>query len=664
MVGNACLAVELCPERGNLSALHTRHGTRRIPWASRPGSVAIVDELRRRTYREVDHPATIDIRRTRRCVESRRRFKGADFVVTESWRAAKDSLHWGLEIVLDAGAKPRSIQVRQLLPYPDPAYGLAVWTARADFPTTVERLGGLNLRYGELCHGTLLPSLTLYREDLETGLTVTKPLGFRTARLSFEFMDYRSEGVELCTSMLAPRPDQPARTRFVLHAHPPCWRSGLAWLYREYPKYFDPPNPRVREVEGGYVLAHPHMTDAEYDSMLPHDLRWEELHCHFPRYGDYLPDEPAWRPIDTWDACVAADQAGGAVVGGVPEDDSSIPPDERPLANNVIKNHIRRAQRHGVKSLYYWQCAGDASPSVVEKFPDSVARDRNGDPYPSVPGSILLNADPGTTFGQDMLARIRRLFRRLPEIDGIFLDQLCYDAVDHAHDDGITMSGNRPAYSLWHCYQEPVRRLAAAVHRRGKIVYANGPHNIEVQRDMDGLMAEGLSWLADVVKYLCIAKPLLFLSFYHHDPGKAESMLQRCLLCGASYSLFPHPPRPVRNLIEAYRPLVEKLYGRRWLLEPDPLDLPGGVDGNIFVGENGNPLISIVSTRESALHDKSRPGELEVVTRFSGVSRVQRAVSLGPRYRGERPVRLRREDGQLRLVIPAHTGATVIELKG
>ena len=88
-------------------------------------------------------------------------------------------------------------------------------------------------------------------------------------------------------------------------------------------------------------------------------------------------------------------------------------------------------------------------------------------------------------------------------------------------------------------------------------------------------------------------KPLLFLSFYHHDPGKAESMLQRCLLCGASYSLFPHPPRPVRNLIEAYRPLVEKLYGRRWLLEPDPLDLPGGVDGNIFVGENGNPLISI-----------------------------------------------------------------------
>ena len=103
----------------------------------------------------------------------------------------------------------------------------------------------------------------------------TKPFDFRTTRLSFHFMNYREEGIELTTSMLALRPDRPARTSFLVAAHEPCWRSGLGWLYRKYPAYFEPPNPAVRDLEGGYVLAHPRMTDEEIRSMLPHNLRWE-----------------------------------------------------------------------------------------------------------------------------------------------------------------------------------------------------------------------------------------------------------------------------------------------------------------------------------------------------------------------------------------------------
>jgi hypothetical protein len=216
-------------------------------------------------------------------------------------------LRWDLEITLAPGAKARSIQVRQLLPIPEPAYGINVWTARADFPTTIERLGGLDLQYGEVCYGTLLPSLTLYRRDLGVGLTVTKPFAFRTSRLSFEFMDYREPGISLNTSMLALRPDQPARTSFVFHAHEPCWRSGLAWLYQNNPTYFDPPNPAVREYEGGYTMGHPFMTGSEIDSMLPHQLRWSELHCHFPGTvitcrmktsgTPWITTGPAWRLI-------------------------------------------------------------------------------------------------------------------------------------------------------------------------------------------------------------------------------------------------------------------------------------------------------------------------------------------------------------------------------
>ena len=655
---------DFCEKRGNLKTLLLRTDQGFAPWNGRPGYLAIVDERRGRTYQDVESPAAVSVERSGGGIRSVKQFRGADFSVTESWRRRAGSLYWNVDVALDPGVKPRTIQIRQLIPYPDPAYGLGVWTAHPGFPTTIDRLGGWHLRYGELCYGTVLPSLTFYRPEQGIGLTIAKPLGFRTSRLTFDFMDYRCAGVELHTSMLALRPEQPAKSRFIIRPHEACWRPGLAWLYDRYPTYFDPPNPRVRDIEGGYVLGHPFMTDGELDSMLPAGLKWEELHCHFPRYGDYLPDEPQWTSIDSWEACVDMDQVGGAVVAdrAQPDADGGSSVADRSITPDLLRDHVRQVQKRKVQSLYYWQSAGDASPDVAEAYPDSVALDRDGRPFPSCAGSVLMNADPTTLFGRSMLRQIDRLFKRLPGIDGIFLDQLCYDAVDHAHDDGITMVDNRPAYTLWHCYDAPVRRLTAAAHRRGKLVFANGAFNVEVQRDVDGLMAEGASWLSKSTQYLCIAKPLLFLAFYHDDPRRAESMFHCCLLSGASYSLFPHPPEPVRQVIDTYRPMVERLYGRRWLLEPDPLTLPDGVDGNIFIGECGETLVTLVSTRRSCLDQDGLSKDLDVRVRWRGAASIAAACSLGTHYRGKRDVAMHRHGDELRLVVPEHGAATLIIL--
>ncbi len=660
-LSNRHFQAEFCNQRSNLLALRLRRGAGTADWSDRPGSVTIIDDRKRRSYSDVDQSIQASTCKTRTKVTTTKQIKGAEFALKETWHLVGDTLRWDLEITLAPGAKARSIQVRQLLPIPDPAYGINVWTARADFPTTIERLAGLDLQYGEVCYGTLLPSLTLYRRDLGVGLTVTKPFAFRTSRLSFEFMDYREPGISLNTSMLALRPDQPARTSFVFHAHEPCWRSGLAWLYKNNPTYFDPPNPAVREYEGGYTMGHPFMTGSEIDSMLPHQLRWSELHCHFPWYGDYLPDEDEWHAVDNYGACVAVDQVGGAVVDAATG--SAVDGKSGSITYDVLHKHLATVKKRDVKSLFYWQAGGDASPCIVKKFPDSLALNEHGESYPSCDDSVLMNADASTAFGRDMRRQISRLYRRLPEIDGIFLDQLCYDAIDYAHDDGITMVDNKPVYRLWHCFEQPVRKLAAATHRRGKVLYANGPYNIEVQKDMDGLMAEGASWIAEVVKYLCISKPLIFLAFYHDDLGKAEAMFQCCLLSGASYSLYPHPPEAIRQMIERYRPLVEKFYGRRWLLEPDPLELPQGIAGNIFVAENGNILVSIVSTGESCLSAQGQTAELEIGVRCQAADQVKTAVCSGPLYRGERKVRMRRQDGELRLRVRRHVAATVIELR-
>ena len=377
---------------GNLDSLCLA-GSGFNPWNGRPSRLIIVDGRRRRTYSDVQSPMTVKTTRTRTRIESAKHLKGADFVARETWRVTRDALVWTVEVSLKPGRRERSIQVRQLLPYPNPCYGLGVWTAHPQFPTHVERLGGLNLQYGELCYGTALPSLTFYSREPNVGLTVTKPFDLRTSRLSFSFMDYRSEGVEMHTSHLALRKGAPAKTEFLIHPHEGCWRPGLAWLYGKFPKYFDPPNPRVREIEGGYLLGHPHMSEADFASALPQGLKWEELHCHFPWYGDYLPEAGEWTSCDTWEACVAWDVEANAVGDEATLGATDLPPpEERRVSPHVIRDHVDMVHQHGVKTLFYWQSGGDGSPCIQEKFPDSIARDKAGAPYPSAVSYTHLRA--------------------------------------------------------------------------------------------------------------------------------------------------------------------------------------------------------------------------------------------------------------------------------
>jgi len=657
------IRAEIDPASGNLSRLFARRRT----WSDRPGRLIITDDLLRRTFDDRHTKTNTGVRRLPGGVRIEKRFPGAEFNVVETWRAHGDHISWSAEVALKPGKRERSIEIRQLLPYPPRPYGLGAWTGRSDFPTTIERLGNLELQYGELCYGTVFPSLTLYRKEENVGLTITKPFGLKTGRLSFLFGDYRGAGIGLKTSMCALRPGRPVITRFLIRAHEGCWRPGLAWLYRLHRDYFEPPNPRVRSIEGGYLLAHPFMTDEEIGSMLPHGLKWEELHCHFPWYGDYLPDAESWTPIDTWEACVAWDQAGGAAAEQLTKRafaGRSTFRSDVPITRSLLREHIARVHKRKVKSLYYWQCAGDASPCIQERHPDAVARDENGAPYPGAADSTLMNADPETSFGKAMLKQISRIYEIFPELDGIFLDQLCYGAIDYAHDDGFTMVNNRPAYDLWRCYEAPVRRLAEVTHRRDKLIFANGPYNVEVQREVDGIMAEGRSWLADTMQYLCISKPLLFLDFYHDDARRAERMFQCCLLAGASYSLFPHPPPAVAEVIGRYRPMVEMLFGRRWLLEPDPLTLPEGIAGNIFRAQDRDVLVSLVSTSKSCLDRNGITRQVEVRCRFRGARDIRTAHSLGTHYGGRRKVRIAQKAGrEITLVLPEHSAATLIVLK-
>lgn len=637
------MGIRFSQEKGNLKELYIKG----VKWNGWESYLIIVDELKEKTYRDTEAFLTLFQRRYKKkgeeIVENIKEFKGADFSVKEIWKLNKDELSWRIEVSLKKNKRERTIQLKQLIPYPKPAYGLGVWSAQSQFPTKIERVGGLHLAYGDVCFGTVIPAVALYREKEDTGLIVTKPFGLKTSKLAFAFQDYRGQGVKIETTLLGLRKDKPAIAEFIIHPHQGCWRPGLDWLYKKYPEYFDPPNKKVREIEGGYLNSHPFIKEEEVKSITPYKVKWEELHCHFPYYGQYAPKKEEWKNV----MCIEK-------------------PDSRTagkVSSKIIKEHIRMLHKYNIKSLIYFQCAGDGYiPYVTKNFPDSIAKDINGSPLPCWKNCYLMNSDSSTSFGKEMLNMIDRFLKMYPDMDGVFLDQLCYDALDTAYDDGITMYRNKPAYSLWHCYEKPVKKLADKLHQQGKLIFANGPYNIEVQKDIDGHMAEGVPWIADVIKYLCICKPLLFLSYYYKDAYQAESMFRQCLLAGASYSVFPHPSQEIERVLKDYMPLVEKLYGRRWLLEPNPIKLPEGCDGNIFRGETGDIIITIVSERRSVLDEKGIEKNLKICARFKGASRIKKAYSLGTHYQGKRRVKIKRQGKGLELIVPEHSAATVISL--
>jgi len=275
----------------------------------------------------------------------------------------------------------------------------------------------------------------------------------------------------------------------------------------------------------------------------------------------------------------------------------------------------------------------------------------------------MMNSDPQTKFGQEMLAMIDRFVRMYPDMGGVFVDQLCYDVLDVGHDDGVTMHNNKPAYRLWRCYEKPLKKLADIIHGQGKIMFANGACNVEVQKEIDGLMAEGLAWSMDALKYLCIAKPLLFL-VYARDVSDLEEMFLNCLVVGASYSVyFPKKTRQINAVYKAYLPLVQQLYGRKWIFDPDPISIPSGMEGNVFAGETGNIIVTLVSRRKSILEKNAVARNIPVALRLKNGARIKEAYSMGTGYHGRRKVAIKKKSGNIDLVVGQHMTASVIVLE-
>ncbi len=634
------LIIELS-QNGNLS--HVFLDDKNSPFNDYKGKLQIVDQLENRILSDDSSLCKALTSQEGSALKFAKAFHHSPINLMEGWAEEKDHIRWGLCLRLSEG-KERSITVQQFFPMPKNPDQWELWTARADMPISLSRCAAYEIEYGDMNCGTMVPAICIYNRSTNAGITIAAPFDQRLPQLRFG-IDHKAEGIRLQNGLLGLRAGREINISFMIRSHEGCWRPGFGWLVQKYKPYFYPPNPESNKLKGGIQWGNAYFSDHEINQMAKLGLKWWEIHDHFPYYGQYAPEG-----VDEWDNVATLEQPGKRAAAK--------------SSKEIIRKHMKQLHKFGVKGFIYFQISGDGYIPYVEKsYPESIAKGPHGKPFPTWIKCCLMNSDPSLPFGKDIARQTKKLLEYYPDVDGVFLDQLCYNAIDIAHNDGITMYNNKPAYSLVFCYDKNVKALCDEAHSRGKLVYSNGPYDVYVQKDIDGHMAEGSLWGCGQFQYLTIGKPLIFL-WGLKSLEMAEEMFRHCLLYGANYSCrwASEIPRAAYKVYETYAPLVDMLHGREWIFDPDPLEAPYGYKGNIYKGIDGSYLIPIIAW-EPLFQKRYSKEKLSLKVKAADIDRVSKAVLFGAGARSLGQLEMKREDHALRVCFDKSIKFGVIRLQ-
>ncbi len=586
-----------------------------------------------------------------------------EVVITEKFSPVDGALLWEVTAALPENSPSRSISLEKLIPVP----------VDIDFPDlhcwNCSILSGVN-RFDKVVaddfwqmgvtHYHKLQFTEFYGDDFSRwgnvrqaafynpeqnyGLHISAPADFHSGIVYYR---YDRSGLHLLDTDQYLSSDHPVTWKLYLLPVPGCYRPGMEWFFNKHREYFEPENKAVMELTGSFGLTNPLSTDGTLDYMQKFGAEFTELHNHFPKYGDWLTEDEEWECVVTHD---------------YPE----LPPPPGKISRQKIHEFIKRAHDRNIKVLYYIQCSGDCFlPYAREKFPDAIAINRSGVYHPCWRECCMCNSSKETSFGKHIGQIIENLPAAYPDIDGVFIDQLCYPVEDLAHSDGQTAINNKPAANLDSTYYGNVDRLAELMHRDKKIVWGNGSFDLQVQRYVDGLMAEGSVGASEFQKYYCLVKPLL-VHQYPRSVHQVELIFGFALRAGAwLYSIgasssiydFPSIPPEVAEVFHRCAPMLEILRKRKYCFEPHPVKFPAKVAGDVFISENGKEYI-VTAVTVDAPYENAVKEKLTVELELKELSADSAAVYMTPFSDGWQKAEL---SGN-KLILPEHCGMSIIRL--
>ena len=549
-----------------------------------------------------------------------------------------------------AGAGPlREVTVEYLLPCL--GWARQVFWAAAGAPfDAVQRPPGF--LYG---HEAELPLVTVYDAERDVGLSVMAPLELRKPELTVA-LDWDAGVLRLSFRHLRFGGDAHTRTGLWLVCQPGCWRPGLAWMLERYPSYFET-HPRLLAGEGLFAGCY-----LRCDPGMVYPQRWQDLgaswvesHSFWPFYGLYVPDREPWCMIPPEHRKTAADLEAWEK-GEAPG---------LPMTGQWMRDYIRAFHERGIQYYAYVNTTEAWLPYADKYFADSVVRRTAA---PEYGGMAIMNAYEGTAWGAHAREQVRRTVECFPEQDGLFLDQNCYRTWHVAGDDGVSMLNGKPCCQISFAQEQMLELMHRLTAPHGMAIWTNfGGVGIECARYVHGIMSEAGRPRPQRLQYLCLARPMV-IGFHAPTDERIEERFKLCLACAAFPPVFGHTDAN-RALVGKYVPLLNKLRGRRWVLYPHALELPDGLEGNIFSVPDGDYAVTLIAPDASQLRARDSSAgtglvrrDLPIRVRVPDAGRLRHAYAVSGDYLGPVELPLQTSGDRIELTVPAHLASTMIVL--
>ena len=644
------------------------------PNAAMIGGLRIADELSGQTFCDLSDPSVVNVAEVgpgpdgSQQVVLDKQFPGAAFSIRVTYRLEGECLFWLAELSRREGPD-RSVRIVFIVPQPSHR----LWGPMHDPFIDLLPEQPIMIRHG-LAHGRAVasqeravpvPLLSFIRERRCMALALPVEVPNVLVRFmnnadethvnvanSLTYASDQREYFKVCHDFLGVGEGRPARAGVLISVQDGQWRPALAWYARRYAKYFRP-DPRIREHEGVYHGGRPDPDDEpaireKMKGRHERGVRWAELHCHFPHYGLYV------NPAEPW-------------IGEHSDLETTY---------DLVRRTISLYQEHGIKVHTYYNIIDGKCEYVEKAFPESIVVDERGRRVPAFRECWLMNADPATPFGRHCLEQFDKLLEKYGRTDAIFFDVYGrHYSLDFGHDDGITMVHNRRAYCLKFAFQRIMERIEPKLRAMGKQFSANKPEGIETLAGIDLIMAdEGHNpYRLEAFSYYGLFKPIMVLDGgMWQDP---EPTLKTCLRLGMMVNDFAEshkhagaelPPEDAdrnRRLREAYTPLLQALIGKQWVLEPNALELPESVGGNIFRVPDGRVIVTIVSEYRSMFEEGGFAADIPVVIRLAGAELIRRATVRSADYAEAIEAPVIRDAEALTVIVPKHRTASIVVLE-
>jgi hypothetical protein len=425
--------------------------------------------------------------------------------------------------------------------------------------------------------------------------------------------------------------------RFALDlvAHPADWRSGLGWMARRYPAYFDPPNPAVQQMGGcGAYSSHAAITEPERLMQMAFRVNWKAS-FDFPYMSMFIPpvasDTEEWVDFKKQKTSIAKMRAHSQAM--------------RRMGFFVL-NYFNITEcgayyqyppppRKAAKDADLWK---DANDFLFYAMGKAILPGADGKPIDSWEGCVGM--DPGEkVFQQHLLDQAQRHIDRIPESSGICIDRFDWNwRYNRQRDDSVTWLDGKPARAMSVSWHSMMNQLAPLMHNAGKVIYGN-PHccRFDLLRQFDGIYDEvgdepcsvNLSGLSG------INKPVMqWTSVADNIRKDPDAFFQRHLHLGAfltvplpgnDHTLQPNPE--IEPYYLDYGPLLDALRGKRWLLLPhvvqvegdkalaNVFEVPGGYVVPVTFGGKESKVTVVLKNLPRLPHQKAfraevlRPGE-------------------------------------------------------